>query len=139
MKSPNEIQRFVVHHSASDPARTTVEDIRHWHVDENGWDDIGYHRIISSIGTIELGRDPSYIPAAQRGHNTGTFAVCLVGDNTKPEWRWHSEQVHALLKLWVAMRELYPNIELVGHRDLVPGTQCPGLDIRAMLLGPRYT
>ena len=41
MNSGNEINRFVVHHSASDPDKTTVSDIRKWHVEENGWDDVG--------------------------------------------------------------------------------------------------
>ncbi len=137
MNPVNEIKQFVVHHSASDPNKTSVADIRQWHLDR-GWDDIGYHRVITGIGTIAVGRDMTYDPAAQLGHNDGTFAVCVVGDNTKDEWRWHEEQVHALLKLWISMRVLYPDIEPFGHRDIVSSTLCPGLDIRPMLLGPRY-
>jgi N-acetylmuramoyl-L-alanine amidase len=138
MNSVNVIKQFVVHHSASNPDTTSVRDIRKWHVEENGWDDVGYHRIITGVGMIEIGRDLTYDPAAQLGHNDGTFAVCVVGDNTKDEWRWRREQVHALLKLWVSMRVLYPSLEPFGHRDLVKGTECPGVDIRSMLLGPRY-
>jgi N-acetylmuramoyl-L-alanine amidase len=138
MNPINEIKQFVVHHSASDPDKTGVAEIRKWHVEERGWDDIGYHRIITNLGLIEEGRNLTYDPAAQLGHNDGTFAVCVVGDNTKEAWRWNRHQMHALLKLWVSMRVLYPSIEPFGHRDIVSSTLCPGLDIRPRLLGPRY-
>ena len=134
----NEITQFVVHHSASDPDHTTVDDIRKWHVEENGWDDIGYHRIISNLGFNEVGRNLTYDPAAQLGHNDGTFAICVVGDNTKEMWRWNRLQVDALLKQWMAAQVMFPGIEPFGHRDIVSNTLCPGLDIRPMLLGPRY-
>ena len=138
MNPTNEINRFVVHHSASDPDKTTVADIRKWHVKENGWDDVGYHRIITGLGMIEEGRDLTYVPAAQAGHNSGTFTVCVIGDNTKAKHMWRREQVSALIRLYAAVRVIWPSIEPFGHRDLSSGTECPGLDIRPMLMGPRY-
>jgi N-acetylmuramoyl-L-alanine amidase len=132
----NPITKFVVHHSASDPERTSVQDIRDWHR-ARGFDDVGYHRIITSLAMLEPGRDLTYVPAAQKGENTGTFTVCVVGDNTKEVHRWRREQVLTLMKLWVAVKTIWPRCEPFGHRDLATGTECPGVDIRRMLLGPR--
>jgi hypothetical protein len=126
-----------VHHSASNPFTTTVGKIRDWHL-AKGWDDIGYHRVIDVRGITHVGRNLTYDPAAQLGHNDGTFAICVVGDNTKEHWRWNRAQVNELIRQWVAYQVVYPGIEPYGHRDLVSSTLCPGLDIRPMLLGPRY-
>ena len=133
-----EINRVVVHHSASDPRRTTVEDVKRWHVDERGWDSIGYHFIISGLGMTEHTRPLHYQGAHTLGHNDGTIGVCVLGDNTKSELRWERYQMNALLDLWGHLRRVYRELDVYGHRDLVDGTECPGIDIRAMLLGPRY-
>ncbi len=129
---------FVVHHSAS-PLRTTVADIRKWHVDERGWSDIGYHRIIAKDGTRYVGRPVGRGGAHVRGKNGQCYAVCLVGNNLKRRSKWTPHQWVALRELWEAARIVFPGIILCGHRDLVrPGaTECPGLDIRRRLLGTR--
>ena len=44
--------KYVVVHCADTPADMDVgaADIRRWHVDERGWDDVGYHWIIRRSG-----------------------------------------------------------------------------------------
>ena len=63
-----------------------VEEIRRWHVEERGWDDIGYANVIRRDGTIELGRDldgdgdvADEIGAHAAGFNAQSIGVCLVG------------------------------------------------------------
>ena len=73
-----------IHCSASDnPKHDDVDVIRKWHVDEppygRGWSDIGYHYFIKKDGTLEIGRSLERTPAAQRGYNRGSFAICLHG------------------------------------------------------------
>ena len=50
---------LIVIHCAATKASMDIgaSEIRKWHVDDNGWDDIGYHYIIKRDGTIEEGRD----------------------------------------------------------------------------------
>ena len=53
------IDRLIVHHSAS-PRSTTLKDIRRWHVDERGWEDVGYHFVIDGFGDHLLVRTPDW-------------------------------------------------------------------------------
>ena len=44
------LKRIIVHHSASDnPNHDDIEVIRNWHVNENGWADVGYHFLLSQM------------------------------------------------------------------------------------------
>ncbi len=129
------IKRLIVHHSAS-PLTTTIEDIQKWHVEENGWDDVGYHFVISQIGIVYRGRDLAYQGAHARGNNNDSIGVCLVGNNSEYLNVWTTEQVGALQRMWNSFKMLWRGIEVYGHRDIAEGTECPGLDVRALLLGP---
>lgn len=53
--------------------------VYNWHVNGNGWTDIGYHGLIDCKGNFMLGRDYEQVPAAQGGHNSLTLAFCLDG------------------------------------------------------------
>ena len=49
---------IVVHCSATKPSMDIgVKEIRDWHVNGNGWSDIGYAYVIRRNGALELGRD----------------------------------------------------------------------------------
>jgi len=129
---------MVVHHSASPQKTTGLDDIRKWHVEDNGWDDIGYHFVISGLGIAHKGRDLTFDGAHALANNDGSVGVCVVGNNTKTDHRWYREQVIALHRLWNALQIVYPGIDAFGHRDLVSSTECPGLDVRPLLFGPRF-
>lgn len=131
------INRLIVHHSAS-PLTVTVEDIEKWHVVENGWDAIGYHWVVSQAGILVPTRPIHYQGAHARGFNDGTLGVCLIGNNTQEQNRWTRQQIITLNKLLSTLEYIIPGIEAWGHRDLATGTECPGLDVRALLYGPRY-
>lgn len=75
-----EIDRVFLHCSASDvPAHDDVSVMRDWHVNGNGWSDVGYHYFIRKDGTVQEGRSVEKTPAAQQGHNRGTIAICCHG------------------------------------------------------------
>lgn len=130
-----EVRRLVVHHSASDPKTTSVETIRKWHVEGNGWSGIGYHFVITAEGHIHATRPMTVQGAHAKLANAHSWGVCVVGDNTKAGREWNEDQKAGLLDLIEAVETLVPSIEVLGHRDTGQATECPGLDIRAWLQG----
>ena len=133
------IERLVVHHSAS-PLTTTFEDIVKWHTDPkpngNGWSAIGYHWLVLADGSLRVGR-PIDIRGAHAPPNKGRLGICLVGNNVEAGQGWTIEQIATLRRHVEAVRFLIPDVVVSGHRDIMrPGyTECPGLDVRALLSG----
>ena len=53
-----QINKLIVHCSATREGQNIpVETIKKWHVEGNGWSDIGYHFYIDLEGNIFKGRD----------------------------------------------------------------------------------
>ena len=130
------IDRLVFHHSASPRDTTTPEMIRRWHVEERGWDDVGYHHMIDGLGNHHPGRPIVFQGAHVRGYNTRTIGICLFGDNTKADEGWNRHQfaaAHDLIEAYAKILGREPVI--TSHREIRgPGeTVCPGLDIREWL------
>ena len=126
---------IVVHCSATKPSQDIdAAEIRKWHVEGNGWADIGYHQVIRRSGVIELGRPLHVSGAHAKNYNSRSVGVCLVGgidDNGDPADNFTLQQMESLeitLHYWT---RLYPTAEVLGHRDL-PGVSkaCPSFDVR---------
>ena len=127
----NEIRYAVIHHSASPPGVTTAE-IRKWHI-QRGWVDIGYHYVIEEDASVHVGRPVHIMGAHCKGHNRNSIGVCVVGDNTRAAYEWNKDQISTLYDIIKAIRLLWPAIKVVGHRELVNSTVCPGVDISDLL------
>ena len=51
------IDKIIIHCSATPGLKNfDVKDIRDWHVNGNGWSDVGYHYVIKLDGEVQLGR-----------------------------------------------------------------------------------
>lgn len=132
--------RIVVHCAATNPTQDIgASEIRRWHVEGNGWSDIGYHQVIRRSGVIELGRPLHVIGSHARGYNSDSVAVCLVGGidmEGNAENNFTDAQFHALevtLDYWGL---IYPGAEVLGHCDLPGVTKaCPSFDVRRWLQG----
>lgn len=94
----------------------------------NGWSGLGYSFVVfQPYGRLRRartfeGRGWDYIPAAQLSHNTGTIAVCVVGNfNTqkvKLSTRWEIVRIGRIARK--------RGIRTIGgHRDVF-ATECPG-------------
>lgn len=141
---------IVVHHTATANVSDTSTShaaalsraIQRYHMDTNGWDDIGQQLTISRGGHVVEGRNTSL--AAIRGvnhtvgahtasHNTHTIGIeneGSYGSATPPE-----ELMAALAETcaWLcAVYNLDPSSAIVGHRDY-NATSCPGDRLYAML------
>jgi N-acetyl-anhydromuramyl-L-alanine amidase AmpD len=122
------VNRVFIHCSASDnSSHDDVKVIRTWHL-EKGWLDIGYHFFIKKDGTIQEGRDIDRTPAAQKGHNTETIAICLHGlaDFTP-------EQFSSLKKLCNDINRNYNSITFHGHCEVNSHKTCPVFDYKTVL------
>ena len=125
------MNRVFVHCSASDnPDHDDIEVMRRWHVEENGWSDVGYHYFIRKSGRVEAGRSLERIPAAQGGHNPGTIAICLHGLKIE---KFSVRQFKALSRLCMEINETYEHqLTFHGHCE-VSNKSCPVFDYGRVL------
>lgn len=56
-----------------------VAEIRRWHVEDRGWNDIGYHYVIDRDGSVGRGRTPETVGAGVKGKNRGVIHIAFVG------------------------------------------------------------
>ncbi|WP_411026571.1 peptidoglycan recognition protein, partial [Salmonella sp. s54395] len=88
------VDYFVVHHSAGSTCTdisscsSVVRGIQNYHMDNNGWWDIGYSFLIGGDGNVYEGRgwDSQGAHAGVTEYNTNSIGVCMMGDftNTMP-------------------------------------------------------
>ena len=145
------VTHLIVHHSAgvseSDNWPAVVRAIRNFHVNTNGWCDMGYNWLIDPNGVIYEGRGGGNdIRGAHFcGANSATMGVCLLGnfeENEPTEAALNS--LDSLLTWKACDRRLNPAVEdfhvssgknlqvISGHKDGC-GTLCPGVNLYSQL------
>lgn len=117
-----EINRIILHASASDDPKVDVAEVRRWHLARN-FRDVGYHWFIKTDGTIQAGRPLEQIGAHCSGENYDSIGVCLNGLTD-----FKMEQFNSLKQLLVSIHKKYPHCTLHGHREFNPHKTCPVFD-----------
>ena len=160
------IRLSVVHHTAGTNSYTRaqaaaiVRGIEVYHVEGNGWNDIGYNFLVDRFGTVYEGRgggiDKNVIGAHSEGFNTGTVGVALIGNYAKATppkaqqdalvnllaWRLDVAHIDPLSTVVYtsggnAKFKSGTNVTLraiSGHRDTGP-SECPGNGTYVLLPG----
>jgi len=130
-KPKREVDRIFLHCSASDnPSHDDVSVMRDWHVNGRGWSDVGYHFFIQKNGNLQPGRPLAKTPAAQKGNNRGTIAVCLHG---LAEEKFTKAQYRTLIGLCNEIDGAYGGmLTFHGHRE-VSTKSCPVFPYRKVL------
>lgn len=124
-----DIHKLIVHCSDTPNDRhVTVDEIRRWHVEGNGWSDIGYHYVIYRNGNLMTGRNTSRNGAHCSGHNHDSIGVCLVGRDVFTE-----EHFATLKNLQATLKGFFPTIKPYGHRDFSSHKTCPNFDVKEVL------
>lgn len=127
----NKTKYIVIHCSATPPdSDIGVDEIRDWHVNKNGWSDIGYHAVIRRDGEIEFGRHFDEPGAHVQGQNYQSVGVCMVGGVDKanaPEDNFTKAQMKSLTAIVAMLEQAYPGAEVLGHRDLSPDLNGDGV------------
>jgi hypothetical protein len=160
----SDVRVAIVHHTAgrTDYSRAeapaVVRGIQLYHVQANGWNDIGYNFLVDRFGTVYEGRyggvDRNVVGAHALGFNTGSVGIALLGTygSTKPSSAaqdaiarviaWRLDVAHVdpagAASLVSAGSDRFASGKTVeldavsGHRD-TGSTQCPGDALYARL------
>jgi N-acetylmuramoyl-L-alanine amidase len=132
MKDRKETTCIIVHHSAS--ASGNVEVFRRFHKEVNGWDDIGYHFVITNgngapDGQVQVGRAIEKQGAHAKNRNHNSIGVCLVGND-----KFTNKQKEALVQLLATLCQKYriePSRKTIQrHHEKCPGN---GLDLNSLV------
>ena len=148
-----------VHHTAGSTPKTPDESaaivraIQIYHVESNGWNDIGYNFLVDPFGQVFEGRaggiERNVIGAHALGHNTGTTGISLLGNFESRDlttearaaltgllaWRLDVGHVDPLATVTYVSDGRSETLRAVsGHRD-VNSTACPGRNLYAELDG----
>ncbi len=154
---------IIIHHSAGSSVSNNwpavVKAIWDFHVNTNGWSDVGYNWLIDPNGVIYEGRGDSVLGAHFSCMNSGTLGICMLGnfENAQPSFSMISSLSYLIA--WEACLEnipplggsLHASSQLVlpyisSHRDgntstapngCPKGTLCPGANLYVLLPGIR--
>lgn len=121
----------VILHCSATPDRGDkfgAAEISQWHVDNNGWSQIGYHWVIRRTGIKERGRPDHVQGAHTKGNNEHTLGVCYVGTH-----RPTREQIVAILELYLEYKTKYQIgwRSWFGHNEFDPKKECPGFSMKS--------
>ena len=136
----------VVHHTAgandydAEDVPAILRGIHTFHVEGQGWDDVGYNMFADKYGRLWEGRagglSKAVVGAHAVGYNTGTFGISVLGtfeSKAPPQktldavsgaiaWKLSLSGTSADAKTTVAGEKMRT---VIGHRD-VGTTSCPG-------------
>lgn len=134
MRTINEI---IIHCTGTVPSNsTTVESIRNYHVNHNGWKDIGYHYLIYLDGSIHQGRPIDQEGSHCYGHNKNTIGICYVGglgSDNKPKDTRTLAQTAALRNLVKSLKIVFPTINKVSGHNQYSSKPCPCFNVQTQL------
>ncbi len=154
----------IVHHTAGSNSYTKAQSasivraIELYHVQGNGWNDIGYNFLVDKYGQVFEGRyggmTRPVIGAHAEGFNTGSVGIALIGDYSSTSitpaaraalvsliaWRLdldHVDPASSVVRISsgnprFAAGKAVTLHAISGHRDVYP-TSCPGQSLYAQL------
>ncbi len=155
-----DVTHLIIHHSATSNTSSNwasvVSAIFDFHVNVNGWDDIGYNWLIDPNGVLYEGRGggDNVRGAHMCGKNNNSMAVCILGDFTAVPPTREALQTLTRLLSWKSCLEMIDPLgtspidsyygvmnTISGHRDgCAPAyTECPGNRLYELLNDIRDT
>lgn len=122
------VSHIIIHHSLTeDQGVKDWEGIRKYHIEHNGWDDIGYHfgiEFVEDDFRIFQGRqlDKRGAHVKDGKFNYKSVGICLVGnfDEVEPpenQWKLAIELVKHLIEYYHEHKMDIPIKNVLGHRE----------------------
>jgi len=147
MLDPRKVKYVVIHCSATKVNQELdMSDIERMHK-ARGWTEEGYHFGVKQNGIIQVGRSLEKIGAHAYGHNSESVGIVYYGgldENGIPTDTRSAFQKNSLVDITRVLKLIFPNSEVVGHRDLSPDKnkdgiispnewtkQCPCFDVKS--------
>ena len=151
-RSLTTVTHLIIHHSAahnvSSDFAAVVRTYWDWHVNGNGWDDIGYNWLVDPNGVLYKGRawktetQENVLGAHNSGKNSGTAGICFIGNyvSSIPS----DEGLNMISRISAFLADKYEidpvgtsyhaaidavNDNITGHGQSGGGTACPGTQI----------
>ncbi|KAJ8939223.1 hypothetical protein NQ318_014924 [Aromia moschata] len=122
----------VVHHSATALCNTTekckrvVKGFQDYHINDQGWEDIGYNFLIGGDGKIYEGRSWGIHGAHVPKYNARSIGICLIGNFQIDEpLNIQLEALKEFISCGVEEGKILSDYHLIGHRQ-GGATLCPG-------------
>jgi hypothetical protein len=153
--SYGQVQAAVIHHTAgaNDYTASSVPSILRgiyaYHVQTNGWNDIGYNILVDRFGRAWEGRagglEKAVVGAHTLGHNSSTVGVSAIGDYTSRQpssamlgaitavvaWKFSTHGIPATGTVSIGGTNYN---RIFGHRDAKGNsTSCPGQSLYTLL------
>ncbi|XP_021332584.2 N-acetylmuramoyl-L-alanine amidase isoform X1 [Danio rerio] len=102
--------------------------MQRFHQKDRGWYDIGYSFVVGSDGYIYEGRGWMSQGAHTKGRNNVGYGVAFIGDYSGRLPSTHDMELvrHHLVKCGVNNGFLQEDFTILGHRQVVVTTSCPG-------------
>lgn len=157
--TPTSPTHLIIHHSAGFSSAPDYKQVMtyYWdfHVNTNGWDDIGYNWLIDPNGVIYEARGSNTLGAHFSCMNSNTLGICMIGNYvSQPPSDTAIESLLALLAYEAYQNNIDPDgmsyhstsqlnlYNISSHRDgnsatapgsCPKGTVCPGDSLYALL------
>jgi len=139
------VPRYFIHHSEGTPCsteaacKTIVKNIQDYHMNSNGWADIGYNFLVGEDGNAYEGRGWDRVGAHSPNYNSQAYGVCMLGNFMNSNPNAAAQNVaQQLISCGISLGKLSSNYSLHGHRDGTC-TDCPGNALYATIrTWPRY-
>ena len=116
------IDKIIIHCSATrEGDDISPSQIKQWHL-ARGFNNIGYHLVITLDGRVHVGRPLSQIGAHCKGHNKNSIGICYVGGldrNGNPKDTRTSAQRSTLVRLVKTLKQSYPKATIHGHNLMI--------------------
>ena len=127
--------KYIVVHATGGREHQTIADLNVV-FKQKGWKNPGYHFVVRRDGSIVQLLDVSQVSNGVKGYNHCSINVAYIGGvdarlNTIDNRT--DAQKKTLRQLVNKLKRDFPDADIVGHRDLDKGKDCPCFDVNTEL------
>lgn len=119
----NDIDSIALHHM--DHSTASIDEVCDWHMDENGWNFIGYGYWIGFDGKVYECRGYKFLNAAVAKNNNHIVSIGFQG-NYNEDVPMPEAQFDAGFELIIYLKTILPNLKIIAGHNYWNKTSCPG-------------